>query len=136
MTAESSPRGFLRIRVNQLETHYLDGLMAGASLARMMTDCASEIGIRLDGTDGYLASYEKLDFLAPVYAGDFLEISAELIEKGRRSRRVAVEARRAVRHIGQPGGLSGGEVIDPPEPVARGVIISVVPREMAATADQ
>ena len=130
MTADQQPRGFLRIRVNQLETHYLDGLMAGASLARMMTDCSSEIGIRLDGTDGYLASYEKLDFLAPVYAGDFLEITAELVGKGHRSRRIAVEARRVIRHVGQGGGLSGGEVLNRPEPVARGVIISVVPKEM------
>ncbi len=131
--ADGMPHGFLRVRTNQLETHYLGGLMSGASVARIMTDCASEVGIRLDGTDGYLAGYEKFDFLKPVSVGDILEVAAELVDVGNRSRRVAVEARRAVHAVERPGGLSGGEVYDEPELVARGTIISVIPRELMAT---
>ncbi len=123
-----APRGFLRLRVHQLDTHYTGGLLAGASLARMMTDCASEIGIRMYLTDSYLASYEKLEFLAPVYAGDYLEITAELLELGRRSRRVAVEAKRVVRVAGERGALSRYEVVEPSETVGRGILVSVVPK--------
>ncbi len=133
-TGLSAPRGFLRLRVSQLETHYLGGMLSGAALARMMTDCGSEMGIRNDGTDGYLAAYEEFDLLAPVYAGDFVEINAELTAQGTRSRRTTIEARRVIRATGGADDPLRAELLPTPEPLARGVVVAVVPRDLTGLA--
>jgi 3-aminobutyryl-CoA ammonia-lyase len=44
--------------------------------------------IRTDGDEGLFASYDDVQFRAPVRAGDVLEISCELVRVGRRSRRL------------------------------------------------
>ena len=42
--------------------------------------------IRTDGDEGLFASYSDVQFRAPVRAGDVVEVSAELIRVGTRSR--------------------------------------------------
>ena len=42
--------------------------------------------IRTDGDEGLFASYSDVQFRAPVRAGDVLEIAAELVRVGTRSR--------------------------------------------------
>ena len=84
---EGTPEGFLRVRLGMHDTHYPNGLIPAATIMRLFADCASEIGIRMHGVDGYLAAYEKAEFLKPFYAGDYLEIRARLLSRGNRSRR-------------------------------------------------
>jgi acyl-CoA hydrolase len=122
------PEGFLRVRLGLHDTHYRDGLIPAATILRLFADCSSELGIRTDGTDGYLAAYEKVEFLKPVYAGDYIEIRARRLSKGNRSRRTAVEARRAMQAKELGGGLSGGIFHDPPELVAHAIMVGVRPR--------
>ena len=123
------PEGFLRIRFGLLDTHYSNGLIPAAIILKAFADCSSEIGLRVDGVDGYLAAYESADFLKPVYAGDYVEVRARLISKGNRSRRVAVEAHRVVEHQDAGKGLSGAIIHEPPELVAKAVMVSVRPKE-------
>jgi 3-aminobutyryl-CoA ammonia-lyase len=123
------PEGFLRIRFGLLDTHYHGGLIPAAIILRSFADCSSEIGLRMDGVDGYLAAYESADFLKPVYAGDYVEIRARVVSKGNRSRRVAIEAHRVVEGKESGGGLSRGVVHDPPELVARAVLVAVRPKD-------
>ena len=49
-------------------------------------DLATEITVRRDGDEGLLRAYEKVEFLAPVRPGDFLECRARLVREGRTSR--------------------------------------------------
>ena len=42
--------------------------------------------ILLDGDEGLFASYSDVQFIAPVRAGDVLEITATLVREGTRSR--------------------------------------------------
>ncbi|MGD0187974.1 MAG: hotdog fold domain-containing protein [Roseiarcus sp.] len=126
---EKEPEGYLRIRLGLHDTHYGHGLIPAATILRLFADCASELGIRTDGTDGYLAAYEKAEFFKPVYAGDYIEIRARRLSKGNRSRRTAVEARRCMEYKELEGGLSGGIFHEPPELVAQAVMIGVRPRE-------
>jgi 3-aminobutyryl-CoA ammonia-lyase len=130
-----APQGFLRLRVSQLETHYTGGILSNAALARMMTDCGSEIGVLRDGTDGYLAAYEDMEFFGVAGAGDFIEIESTLVAEGTRSRRASVEARRVVRATGGISDPLPAEVCDPPELLARGTVVSVVPRELLRDVD-
>src|SRR5260370_2945301 len=71
---EKDHEGYLRLRLGLHDTHYPDGLIPAATILRLFADCASELGIRYDGTDGYLPAYEKTEFFKPLYAGDYVEI--------------------------------------------------------------
>jgi 3-aminobutyryl-CoA ammonia-lyase len=127
------PAGYLRVRFGLHDTHYSGGLIPAATILKTFADCSSEIGIRLDGVDGYLAAYETAEFLKPVYAGDYVEFRARLLSKGNRSRRISVEARRCMEAKEFEGGLSGGIFHDPPEVVARAVMVAVRPRDVRAS---
>lgn len=122
--------GHLRIRISQLETPNLDGLLANAMLARMMTDAGSEIGIRRDGTDGYLAAYEDWKFHGAAYAGDYIEVNSTLLHQGNRSRRMRAEAWRVIRASRDAGNPLGADLLAEPELLAVGETVSVVPREL------
>src|SRR3954463_5009005 len=73
--------------------HYAGNLVDGAYSLGLFGDVATELCIRTDGDEGLFASYSDVQFLAPVRAGDVLEVEARLIRVGRRSRKVAFEAR-------------------------------------------
>lgn len=124
-------QAMLRVRLGQDNTHYGGGLIPAAHILRLFADCTGEIGIRMDGVDGYLAAYELAEFFKPVYAGDYVEVIASLIHKGNRSRKLQIEARRAIRSKDLGDGLTGGEVLDEPELIAKAVMVAVVPKQFA-----
>ncbi len=70
------------------DAHYGGNLVDGAKVLALFGDAATELLIRLDGDEGLFRAYEKIDFLAPIYAGDFLEIKAEIVEAGNTSRKI------------------------------------------------
>ena len=125
---EPDPRLGLRVvhrfYVPYSHAHYAGNLVDGAySLARF-GDVATEVCIRTDGDEGLFASYGNVQFLAPVRAGDVVEISAEVVRVGRRSRDLAFEARVVCR--GRQGSTpSAGQVLDPPivATTARGTVV-------------
>jgi len=78
----------LKIRMSNQDAHYGGNLVDGARILALFGDAATELLIRLDGDEGLFRAYESVDFLAPVYAGDFLEIEAEIIEAGNTSRKM------------------------------------------------
>ncbi len=68
--------------------HYAGNLVDGAYSLGLFGDVATELCIRTDGDEGLFASYSEVQFLAPVRAGDVLEVTAELTRVGRRSREI------------------------------------------------
>ena len=78
----------LRMRMSNQDAHYGGNLVDGAKILALFGDAATELLIRLDGDEGLFRAYESVDFLAPVYAGDFLEIEAEIVEAGNTSRKM------------------------------------------------
>jgi 3-aminobutyryl-CoA ammonia-lyase len=68
--------------------HYAGNLVDGAYSLALFGDVATEVCIRLDGDEGLFASYEDVQFTAPVQAGDVLEITATVVRMGIRSRRI------------------------------------------------
>ena len=77
-----------KIRMSNQDAHYGGNLVDGARILALFGDAATELLIRLDGDEGLFRAYESVDFLAPVYAGDFLEIEAEIVEAGNTSRKM------------------------------------------------
>ena len=111
--------------------HYAGNLVDGAYSLGLFGDVATEMCIRTDGDEGLFASYSDVQFKAPVRAGDVLEITAELVKAGTRSRTmeftVLVVARGAATEA-EPG---AAEMLEEPivATTARGVVV-VPPRRV------
>ena len=80
--------------------HYAGNLVDGAYSLGLFGDVATEVCIRLDGDEGLFASYDDVQFKAPVQAGDILEITATVLHQGVRSRRIAFESKVVCRGAG------------------------------------
>jgi 3-aminobutyryl-CoA ammonia-lyase len=86
----------LRVRMAQTDAHYGGNLVAGAKVMEIFGDLATELAIRHDGDEGLLAGYERVEFLAPVYAGEFLEASGRIVRVGSTSRTCEFECRKYI----------------------------------------
>jgi 3-aminobutyryl-CoA ammonia-lyase len=75
------------------DAHYGGNLVDGAYVLGLFGDVATEASIRLDGDEGLFASYDDVQFRAPVMAGDVIEVTATVTAVGRRSRKMSFEAR-------------------------------------------
>lgn len=104
--------------------HYAGNLVDGAYSLGLFGDVATEICIRTDGDEGLFASYSDVQFKAPVRAGDILEISAEVVRVGSRSRTIEFVA--SVVGRGRPD-LSGSAAAMLDEPIvattATGIVV-------------
>jgi 3-aminobutyryl-CoA ammonia-lyase len=78
----------LKLRLSQADAHYGGNLVDGAKALALFGDVATELLIRYDGDEGLFRAYEKVDFLAPLYAGDFIEVEGEIISIGNTSRKM------------------------------------------------
>lgn len=115
----------LRLRVGAEHAHYGGGLVDGAFVLKLFGDAATELLVRRDGDEGLFRAYSSVDFLAPVHAGDYLEVEAEIIRVGKTSREMRFEARKVI----AAGDGSSARLLDPPEIVARATGTCVVPLE-------
>ena len=91
-------------------------------------DVATELLIRLDGDEGLFRAYDSVDFLAPVYAGDYIEAEGVITSVGNSSRKMAFEARKVVSSAPEIND-SAAEVLDPPVVVCRATGTCVTPKE-------
>jgi 3-aminobutyryl-CoA ammonia-lyase len=110
--------------------HYAGNLVDGAYSLGLFGDVATELCIRTDGDEGLFASYADVQFRAPVLAGDCLEVTAELLEVGRRSRRIGFRVYVVARGAATAGRPGAAEILDPPvlATEATGTVV-VPPRE-------
>lgn len=93
--------------------HYAGNLVDGAYSLGMFGDVATEVCIRTDGDEGLFASYSDVQFKAPVRAGDVVEVTAEVVRVGRRSRTIDFTATVVAR--GRPDlSESAARVLDEP----------------------
>lgn len=77
-----------RLRLSMHDAHYGGNLVDGARILGFFGDVATELLIQMDGDEGLFRAYEKVDFLAPLYAGDFIEVVGEIISIGTTSRKM------------------------------------------------
>jgi 3-keto-5-aminohexanoate cleavage enzyme len=120
----------LRLRMSAHDAHYAGELVDGARMLALFGDLATELLIRLDGDEGLFRAYENVEFLAPVFAGDYVEATAELIAVGNTSRKMRFEARKVISNVRGPGlAASAADVLSEPLVVARAVGTCVTPNE-------
>ena len=106
--------------------HYGGNLVDGAYVLGLFGDVATELCIVSDGDEGLFASYDEVQFVGPVHAGDVIEVVAELTRVGTRSRGVRFEARVVCRAEPERG-PSAARVCDPPLVVTTATGTVVVP---------
>ena len=125
----NSKKVMLRIRISEQEVHYAGGLVDGAFILKLYGDVATELLIRNDGDEGLFVAYDSVEFKAPVYAGDYLEVSGWIDKAGNTSRHMQFEAYKVITSAGIEGCPSACDVLSEPLLVNRASGTCVVPKE-------
>lgn len=121
-------KSLIRVRMSLHDAHYGGNLVDGAKVLQLFGDAATELLIRNDGDEGLFRAYEKVEFLAPIYAGDFIEAEGEIVECGNTSRKMVFEARKVIlprRDINE----SAADVLKEPVIVCRAIGTCVVTKD-------
>ncbi|MDL2262284.1 3-aminobutyryl-CoA ammonia lyase [Bacteroidales bacterium OttesenSCG-928-I21] len=118
----------IRLRMSTQDAHYGGNLVDGAKMLQLFGDVATELLIRNDGDEGLFVAYDNVEFLAPVYAGDFIEATGEIVSVGNSSRKMTFEARKVIiprTDISE----SAADFLDEPITVCRASGTCVVPKK-------
>ncbi len=86
----------IRVRMSAHDAHYGGNLVDGARMLGLFGDVATELLIRRDGDEGLFKAYDMVEFIAPVYAGDFIEATGEIVKEGNTSRRMEFTATKVI----------------------------------------
>lgn len=89
-------KSLIRVRMSSHDAHYGGNLVDGARMLNLFGDVATELLIIQDGDEGLFCAYDNVEFLAPVYAGDFIEAVGEITHVGKTSRKMTFEARKVI----------------------------------------
>lgn len=122
------PTSLIRLRLGAEDGHYGGGLVAGARQMAILGDLATELAMRFDGDEGLLRAYESVEFLAPLYAGDWVEARGTIVEVGTTSRKCEFEIWK-VAGARADVSESAAEFLVEPVQTLRAVGTTVVPRE-------
>ncbi len=118
----------LRLRMSHKDAHYGGNLVDGAHMVHLFGDLATELLIIADGDEGLFLKYDEVEFLAPTYAGDYIEVYGEITEMGNTSRKMTFEARKVV--AARPDiSPSAADFLEKPIIVARAKGICVTPKD-------
>lgn len=121
----------IRLRMSAHDAHYAGHLVDGARMLGLFGDVATELLIRLDGDEGLFRTYDSVEFLAPVKAGDYIEAVGRIAEIGRTSCRMTFEARKVITPMSkEEGGIaeSSAQVLANPIVVCRASGVCVTPK--------
>lgn len=117
----------LRLRISNQDVHYAGGLVDGARVMQLFGDVATELLIRHDGDEGLFVAYDSVEFKAPLYGGDYLEVSGWIDKAGGSSRHMQFEACKVIQNAGLEEQPSACDVLEEPLLLARASGTCVVP---------
>jgi len=120
-------KSLIRMRMGTNDAHYAGNLVDGAKMLQLFGDVATELLIRHDGDEGLFAAYDNVEFLAPVYAGDYIEAEGEIVSVGNTSRKMVFIARKVIVPLPEAG-ATAAQVLDEPFVVCRASGTCVVPK--------
>jgi 3-aminobutyryl-CoA ammonia-lyase len=117
----------IRVRMGSHDAHYGGNLVDGAKMLQIFGDVATELLIINDGDEGLFCAYDNVEFLAPVYAGDYIEAVGEITSIGNSSRKMVFEARKII--VPRPDiSASAADVLTEPIVVCKASGTCVVPK--------
>ncbi len=118
----------IRLRMGSNDAHYGGNLVDGAKMLQLFGDVATELLIRHDGDEGLFKAYDMIDFMAPVYAGEFIEAEGRIVHVGNTSRKMEFEARKVV--VPRPDiSDSAADFLNEPIVVCRATGTCIVPKD-------
>lgn len=126
-TVMTSGDAVIRVRMSQADAHYGGFLVDGARMLALFGDVATELLIRLDGDEGLFKAYDSVEFMAPVFAGDYVEARGRIVHVGRTSRKMEFTVCKVIASSRDAGSPSQADVLDPPILVCRASGTCVTP---------
>lgn len=117
----------IRLRMGCNDAHYGGNLVDGAKMLQLFGDVATELLIINDGDEGLFKAYDEVEFIAPVYAGDFIEAVGEIVSEGNTSRKMKFEARKVITARANISD-SAADVLEEPIVVCRASGTCIVPK--------
>jgi len=118
----------LKVRMSTHDAHYGGNLVDGARVLSLFGDVATELLIRHDGDEGLFRAYSSIEFLAPVYAGDFIEVVAKIVKLGNTSRTMEFEAWKIISPAPELS-ETAARVLDKPVLVCKATGTCVTPKD-------
>ena len=121
-------KSMIRLRMGAHDAHYGGNLVDGAKMLQLFGDVATELLILNDGDEGLFKAYTDVEFMAPVFAGDYIEAVGEITEVGNTSRKMKFEARKVIVPRTDIND-SAADVLEEPVVVCRASGVCVVPKD-------
>ena len=119
-------KDLIRVRMSCHDAHYGGNLVDGARMLNLFGDVATELLIINDGDEGLFKAYDSVEFMAPVYAGDYIEATGEIVSTGNSSRKMVFEAKKVI--VPRPDiSDSAADVLEEPILVCKASGTCVVP---------
>ena len=118
----------LRLRMSAKDAHYGGTLVDVELMVNLFGEVAPELLIKCGGGEGLFGAYDSVAFLAPVYAGDYIEAYGEIEKIGNTSRTMKFEARKVI--ASRPDiSASAADVLAEPVVVCRAHGTCVTPKD-------
>jgi 3-aminobutyryl-CoA ammonia-lyase len=124
-----SKEALIRVRMSARDAHYGGNLVPGAKMLEIFGDLITDLAIQQDGDEGLFRAYHSVDFLEPVYSGDFIEAKGRIVKLGNTSRRCEFEAYKVIA-VRTDVNDSAADVLKEPILVCKAEGTTVVPAEM------
>ncbi|MFW9949700.1 MAG: hotdog domain-containing protein [Candidatus Thorarchaeota archaeon] len=121
-------KSLIRVRMSLNDAHYGGNLVDGAKILELFGDVATELLIKNDGDEGLFRAYDSIEFLSPVYAGDYIEAEGKITETGNTSRKMIFEARKVIT-LKPEINNSAADFLNQPIVVCKASGTCIVPRE-------
>lgn len=112
-------RAMIRLRLSPADARYAGNLVPGSKAMEIFADLETELALKEGGDEGLCASYQSVEFLAPLRVGDYVEGIARVTRRGNRSR--TVEAR-----IFKVLGVDENGVLDTTGPVLAATAVATI----------
>lgn len=125
---EKKIESLIRLRMSAHDAHYGGELVDGARMLGLFGDVATELLIKRDGDEGLFVAYDEVEFLNPVFAGDYIEAYGYIEKEGNTSRKMKFEARKVIRPRTDIND-SAAEFLDEPIIVCKASGTCLVPKD-------
>lgn len=123
-----SQKAMIRVRMSSHDAHYGGNLVDGAKMLQLFGDVATELLIDYDGDEGLFRAYNSVEFLAPVYAGDYIEATGEITSAGSSSRKMTFVAKKVI--VPRPDiSASAADILEEPIIVCKASGTCVTPKD-------
>ena len=115
------------MRLSMQDAHYGGNLVDGAKMLQLFGDVATELLIMNDGDEGLFVAYDNVEFMAPVFAGDFIEATGSITKIGGSSRKMTFIAKKVISPRADIS-PSAADVLEEPVIVCKASGTCVVPK--------